>query len=143
MSWKREMRKAGIPNRVKDATWRKHGPLEFEIPDDPLFFGGCVIGDACNCTAAKAIKGLEGVLWTWVGASKAIVVFADGRQLRYQHSGVIPKMQDRLMMPPPGVYRLNPPRPSVRLGRNRTGTGEKGKVPQRGITYSAAALLRR
>jgi len=142
MTWMRELSLLGKdPDLVKDAET----PFLFEIPDNPRFFKGCVIGDPCNCSASKAIMNEKDVVWAWVGAHIAIVEFSSGDILRYQHTGVIPKTQDKLIMPVPGIYRLSVIRPSQRLGgKSRTGnrTGKKPATGRR-INLSTAGLLRR
>jgi hypothetical protein len=118
----------------------------FEIPEDPRFRKGCVIGDPILCTAAKAIGQEPHVEFAFVGANVAIVEFDAGDILRYTHNGLIPKSQDDLLMAPPGIYYLIPPCPSKCLGaQRRVGTGKK-KNPNAGrrksFTYTTAGQLR-
>jgi hypothetical protein len=142
VSWIDELSAVGLdPEKVVDAV----EPFHFEIPKDPKFIKGCVIGDPCNCSASKAIKSNIDVTFVWVGAHMAIIAFANGSILRYQHNGVVPKSQDNLIMPPPGKYRLIPPKPSNKLGaRRRTGqrTGDKPATGRR-LSMSTAGILRR
>lgn len=131
---------------VRDAT----DALTFTVPDDPIFLRGCVIGDGSACTGSKAVRMLEGVSAAYIGAAAAYVIFDDGRVLRYDHAGIIPKAQDRLTMPPPGSYKLRPPRKSNSLGKPQGPSARahgakreallKYKRPQSGNRYSPQAF---
>jgi hypothetical protein len=129
-------------SRIRDATV----PLEFEVPDDPAFIKGCVIGNPCACTGAKAVLEIKGVEWCWIGVKKAYVAFVGGEVLRYVHDGVIPKAQDNLTMPPPGTYKLRPPTVADRLGSGRKAGKRDGSRPNRSsppIVASRAGMMRR
>jgi hypothetical protein len=142
MSWIRVMRNSGLdPNWVEDAT----EPFEFEVPENKPWFMGCPPGDPTRCSGAKAILEQPGTVFVWMGAHIAVVGFMDGRYLRYQHNGIIPKANDENLQPPAGKYRLTPPRPSQRFGRpTRTGRRD-GARPNSGrrVSLSTAALMRR
>lgn len=129
--WVRELRAAGYnPSKTKFADEK----LKFTIPSDPSWRRGCVIGEPCGCTGWKAIMERDDVEACWLYAHIAIVVFTDGRILKYEHNGLIPNSQDiTLIMTPPGDYYLNPVRASDKRGRRNMPTNTKiGAYPQRG-----------
>lgn len=122
------LREAGYEPFVIDAT----EPLEFEVRDDPKWLKGLTLGDESNCPASKACTDLPEVAKAFIVRKYAYVVFNDGRQVRYEHNGLIPKAFDHNIMTPAGIYSLKPVVPSHR-GGNGTGhikTSKDGSDPR-------------
>lgn len=128
MSWKSEIRKAGLhPSKVRDA----HHTLalgEVEVQD----LKGAVIGDPCRCCGARLIQRKTGAKFVWVGAAIAIVAFSDKRILRFYHNGGIPSMQDKGFFPLGTPMYLKRPPPANALGvaaENNRKAAKRGRKP--------------
>jgi hypothetical protein len=92
MYYRKALRAAGFdPADIRDAQKSD----EFTIHIGPKELKGSVIGDPMNCAGANACKKQQHAKWAWVGAVIAIVAFEDGRLLRYQHNGQLPKKHDQ------------------------------------------------
>lgn len=127
MSWQREAREAGIdPRAVEDGQ----GTLEVIIPDYSTPLGkkmikGARIGVGSECVGARcALWSIPGAEWVYVGARVAIVFYENGKLLRYEHTGIIPKNQDAGFYPKPGTYALKMASPSRQLGQRRLVSGK-------------------
>lgn len=135
------LRDHGYEPMVVDAT----EPLEFEIPKNAKWRRGLIIGDPNACSAAKGCKDIPEVADAFILAKMAIIVFNDGRQIRYRHDGLIPKSQDEFLMTPPGTYSLRPVPPSLRMGsalQGRTGTrdGSRGPLGPRKVSTAKGTV---
>lgn len=151
MSATTEMAKAGYQRaEFSDAT----EPVLLTIPEPETrawakLIKGSTIGDACNCVGARCVKwSIPGVEWVWLGASIAFVAYKDGRRLRYGHTGIVPRTQDKGFYPPSGTFALKPLPPAQHMDAPRAGraTG-KGTVPAgatgtKSRAWSVAAKLR-
>jgi hypothetical protein len=84
---------------------------EFFIDVTARDLKGSVIGDPENCTGARCIKKQTEAVWVWVGVTVAIIGYSNGRLIRSEHNGEIPRSQDEGFFPI-GRYKFRAPRPS-------------------------------
>jgi len=141
MGWQAELRKAGYdPKKVRDAKHDRPFSVEFEDQK------GAIIGEGTACTAARGCnRSNSDVVWSFFGATVAILVLDNGKIERYiQKGSSIAQMQDNLTMVPPGDYVLKAPKARTeRLGSSHATTQRNGSRPTTGRRLSAAAALRR
>jgi hypothetical protein len=131
--WREALRDRGInPRIVKDAK----EPLTFVIPDNDEWFNGLTINAATNCAVSKGCTDRDNVEWAWIGRSRAVIEFIDGKIYRYNHTTKTAKavnLHDRRTQASPGTYELKPPVGVRKLGTKRNGKVKiKGSFPQRG-----------
>ena len=149
MYYNRALREAGFdPANVENATPEDEFTLHIGLKE----LRGSRIGHPMLCSGARACKRQRGATFAWIGACVAILGFANGRVVRYQHNGQLPKRQDEGMFAV-GEYKFHHISPSQEPSRRKERRASVSTSPKRsrglreGISFrpepSMAAQMRR
>ena len=136
MYYRKALRVAGFdPDGIKDAQKSD----EFTLHIGPKELKGSEIGNPMNCAGAKACMKQQDAIFAWVGASMAILGFADGRLIRYQHNGQLPQKHDQGMFAV-GNYKFTHVRTHNLMGmrEKRRGTDTRYSHDSKGLHKSIA-----
>jgi hypothetical protein len=106
--------------------------LKFEIPEDldHSWRKGLMMENPNMCSAAKACRDRSDVIDAIIVAKYAYLQMINGDQVRYEHKGIVPRMQDNYLMPPPGIYHLSAVCRSHAFGKGKPRGAADGSSPK-------------